>query len=201
MDCQRCRRVRQVRRVDRILPSCAMRFVNAKAGVFAPELIKEVDVPVGVRRPNQAGNRIDGSAELGGHSGPFATVAEAGECALPGANVDHTLVSVCGEAAGLRLQRLAIGVLHMRKSMPRVSVEFCLLTAIDRGRCRAIAAVDACWRRRNVRARNDPKVSTTPWCNSVFLGLAPSVPYIAVEPERRFAEWTTRNIEKATKEV
>jgi hypothetical protein len=53
------------------VPRQAIGFVNAKAGVFAPTLIEEVDVPVKARSPYQSGKRIDDAAEFVLHSGPF----------------------------------------------------------------------------------------------------------------------------------
>jgi short-subunit dehydrogenase len=48
------------------------------------------------RSPHQCGKRIDDAAEFVLYTGPFAVVAVTGECATLRANVDHTLVSVCG---------------------------------------------------------------------------------------------------------
>ena len=48
---------------------------ETKAGVFAPTLIEEVDVPVGERSPYQPGKRIDDAVELVLHTGPSVTVA------------------------------------------------------------------------------------------------------------------------------
>jgi hypothetical protein len=67
--------LRQVFEVDRSLPAPATGLGNAKAGVFAPALIEEVDMPVGKRSPYQSGKHIDDATELVLHSGPFATVA------------------------------------------------------------------------------------------------------------------------------
>src|SRR5713226_9348706 len=63
--------LRQVFGVDRSLPPPAIGFVNAKAGVFAPALIEEVDAPVRKRSPYQSGKRIDDAAELVLHSRSF----------------------------------------------------------------------------------------------------------------------------------
>jgi hypothetical protein len=86
----------QVFGVDRSLPPPATGFVKAKAGVFAPASIEEVDAPVRERGPYQSGKRIDDAAERVLHSGPSWTVAVTRGCATLRANVDHTLVSVCG---------------------------------------------------------------------------------------------------------
>src|ERR1700730_17176443 len=94
--------LRQVFRVDRSLPRPAIGFVNAAAGIFAPALIEEVDVPVKARSPYQSGKRSDDAAELDLHSGPFVTYAVTRVCATLGANVHHTLVSVCGGTERLR---------------------------------------------------------------------------------------------------
>jgi len=61
----------QVFGVDRSLPPLAIGFVNAKAGVFAPALIEEVNAPVRERSPYQSEKRIDDLVELVLHTGPF----------------------------------------------------------------------------------------------------------------------------------
>jgi hypothetical protein len=61
--------------VDRILPPLAASFGNAKAGVFAPALIEEVDVPVRERSPDQSRKGIDDEAEVVLHPGHFVTLS------------------------------------------------------------------------------------------------------------------------------
>jgi hypothetical protein len=82
--------------VDRSLPTLATGFVNAKAGVFAPALVEEIDMPVRTRSPYQSRKRIDDASELALHSAAFVTYAAAQICASLSANVHDTLVSVCG---------------------------------------------------------------------------------------------------------
>src|ERR1700730_3080500 len=92
--------LRQVFGVDRSLPRPATGFVNAKASVFAPALIEEVNVSIKARSPYQSGKRIDDAAAVALHSGPFVTYAVTQVCATPWANVHHTLVSVCSGTEG-----------------------------------------------------------------------------------------------------
>src|SRR5260370_39872505 len=63
--------LRQVFGVDRSLPPPAIGFVNAEAGIVAPALIEEVDVPVRARSPYQSRKPIDDAAEFVLHSGSF----------------------------------------------------------------------------------------------------------------------------------
>jgi hypothetical protein len=55
--------IRQVFGVDRSLPTLSKVFVNIQPGVFAPVLIKKVDVPVRRRSSHQCGKRIDDAEE------------------------------------------------------------------------------------------------------------------------------------------
>jgi hypothetical protein len=87
--------LRQVFGVDRSLPPRSISFVNAKAGVFAPALIKKVYVPVRQRSPHQCGKRIEDALSSFSILVLSRTFAVTEECATLRANVDHTLVSVC----------------------------------------------------------------------------------------------------------
>ena len=82
MDRQRSSRSGRSVGMDRSLPTRAMGFVDAEAGIFAPVLIEEVDLPVRAAQstPIPEANRQHG-AEIVLHAGPFATVAGTGECA------------------------------------------------------------------------------------------------------------------------
>jgi hypothetical protein len=53
------------------MPPLAASLENAKACIFAPALIEEVDVPVRERSPDQSGKRIDDAAEIVLHPGPL----------------------------------------------------------------------------------------------------------------------------------
>ena len=88
--------------MDRSLPPRAIGLFDAKAGVFAPALIEEVDVPVRERSPYQSRKRIDDAAELVLHSPVLSRrIAVTRRCTNHRPNVDHTLVSVCGEAEAI----------------------------------------------------------------------------------------------------
>ena len=60
--------------MDRSLPPLAASFGDAKAGLFAPALIEEVDVSVRERSPHQSRKRIDDAVKIVLHPGPFLTL-------------------------------------------------------------------------------------------------------------------------------
>src|SRR5918998_4223188 len=61
--------LRQVFGVDGSLPPEPTGFVSAQAGVSAPALIDEVDLPVSVCRPHQPGQRIQNTDDVVLHGG------------------------------------------------------------------------------------------------------------------------------------
>jgi hypothetical protein len=86
------------------VPHPAIGFVQAEAGIFAPELIEKINTPVGTGARHQAANRIDDASEIV-LSGPFLVALDTDSMLYSPRNVHHTLVSVCGRCHHQRTPR------------------------------------------------------------------------------------------------
>jgi hypothetical protein len=98
------KQLRQVFGVDRSLPPRSISFVNAKAGVFAPLLIKKSTCPSGSAVHTNPGSASTTRRSSFSIPGSFRDIRRDAKVRQSRANVYHTLVLVCGEAEAIALR-------------------------------------------------------------------------------------------------